>query len=424
MTALLICILFFLFLVNAPVAVAIGATSVIGFILQTDIDPALAVQRMYAGTDSFPLMAVPLFMIAGVLMTAGGISQRIIQAADSLVGHLPGGTPAVAVVAAMFFAGISGSAAADTAAVGAVLIPAMIKDGYSPDYAASIQASGGSIGVIIPPSIPMIIFGVLTGASIADLFAAGILPGLLMGFSLILTAVFLSGHRNRTHEHGFQPQRVLASFIHAFWALITPVVILGGILGGIFTATESAAVAVFYAFIIGKFVYNELSFRDIPRLLVDASVTSGVVMFIIASASAFSWLMAVEQVPQTVASHLLSTVDNKIVLLLLINALLLIAGAFIETTAALLLFVPVIVPMLPALGIGLVQLGVIITVNLAIGMLTPPLGICLIVSSSLSGSRLENAAKSVLPFLLILLVDLLFISFLEPLTGFLPSLLR
>ncbi|NJB67664.1 tripartite ATP-independent transporter DctM subunit [Desulfobaculum xiamenense] len=425
MSLALFAILLVLFLLNVPIAMAIGAATVGVFALRGDASLMVAVSRMYAGADSFPLMAVPLFMIAGQIMEAGGISRRIVAFAESLVGWLPGGLAAVSIVSAMFFGGISGSAAADTAAVGGMLIPAMARNGYPRGFAGAVQAAGGSIGVIIPPSIPMIVFGFLTGASIGKLFAAGILPGLLMGVSLVGMAVYLSrregiGLRER---RSFSIRNMLRSARSALWALGAPTIILGGILGGVFTATESAAIAVIYALLVGMFVYRELRPSALPRLFIHASITAGVTMFIIAQATAFSWLLTIEQIPQTLSAAILSVTNNPVALLLLVNLVLLVAGTFVETTAALILLVPVIVPMLPALGIDLVHLGTIVVVNLAIGMLTPPLGICLIVSCGIAGTRLADISLRVMPFLLVLLADLALVTFWSPLTTLLPRLI-
>ncbi len=414
--------LLLLFVSGTPIAVAIGASSVLAILVQGDFPLMMVAQRMFSGTDSFHLMAVPLFMFTGVLMEAGGISKRIIDLANALVGWLPGGLAAVTIVAAMFFAGISGSAAADTAAVGAILIPAMKKSGYDSDFAAAVQAAGGSIGVIIPPSIPMIIFGFLTGASIGRLFAGGILPGLLIGASLLMVASLVAGRAGCAATVPFSPEEVWRCFKRALLALGAPIIILGGILSGIFTATESAAVAVVYALLVGMGVYRKIRLRDLFPLFVDGAVTSGVVMFIIAMASIFSWLAAMDDLPARLAGSLLAITDNPTLLLLLVNLVLLIAGTFVETTASLILLVPMITAMLPALHIDMIQLGVLVVTNLAIGMLTPPMGICLIVAASISGDRLGAVSRRVLPFLLILLIDLLIISFYPPLTMWLAGL--
>ncbi|BCO08420.1 C4-dicarboxylate ABC transporter permease [Desulfolithobacter dissulfuricans] len=411
-----------LFLINMPIALAIGTASVLALVAKGDFPLMMVAQRMFAGTDSFHLMAVPLFMFAGVLMEAGGISRRIIDFAAALVGWLPGGMAAVAIVSAMFFAGISGSAAADAAAVGAVLIPAMKRCGYDSDFAAAVQASGGSIGVIIPPSIPMIIFGYLTGASIGQLFAAGIFPGLLIGLSLIAVSAILSLKYDYSATTSFSLTEVWRTGRRALLALGAPAIILGGILFGIFTATESAAVAVVYALVLGMFVYRKIDIKDLPGLFRDGAITSAIVMFIIAMASIFSWIAAIEDIPAKMAGSLLGLTDNPVLLLLLINLILLLAGTFIETTASLILLVPMIVTMLPALQIDLVHLGVIVVTNLAIGMLTPPMGICLIVSCAISGDRLGAVSRRILPFLAILILDLLLITLYPPLTMWLARL--
>jgi tripartite ATP-independent transporter DctM subunit len=412
----LIITLLVLFALNAPIAIAIGAASVVGILVQGDFPMMVMAQRMFAGADSFHLLAVPLFMFAGALMEAGGISRRIIDFANALVGWLPGGLAAVTIVSSMFFAGISGSAAADAAAVGAILIPAMKRSSYDSDFSAAVLAAGGSIGVIIPPSIPMIIFGFLTGASIGQLFAGGILPGVMVGLSLIAVASLISRRRGYGATQPFDARHAWRTFRKALLALGAPLIILGGILIGVFTATESAAVAVVYALLVSLVVYRELKWRRLPHLMIDAAVTAAVVMFIIAAASIFSWVAAIEELPARLAGVLLDLTTQRVPLLLLINLILLIAGTFVETTAALILLVPMMVAMLPALGIDLVQLGVIIVTNLAIGMLTPPMGICLIVAGSISGDRLGAIAWRIVPFLLILLVDLLVVTFYEPLT--------
>ena len=419
---ILILSLLFLFALNAPIAVAIGVSSIVAIVVQGDFSLMMVVQRMFGGTDSFHLMAVPLFMYAGVIMEKGGISRRIIDFANALVGWLPGGLAAVTIVSAMFFAGISGSAAADAAAVGAILIPAMKKSGYESDFAAAVQASGGAIGVIIPPSIPMIIFGFLTGASIGRLFAAGILPGVLIGVSLIAVSTVISRQRGYGATARFSMAEVWRTFHRALLSLGAPLIILGGILFGIFTATESAAVAVVYALIVGMAVYRNIRPKDLLDIFRDGSITASIVMFIIATASVFSWIAAIEDIPARLAGGLLAVTADPVLLLLLVNLVLLVAGTFVETTAALILLVPMITAMLPSLGIDIIQLGAIVVTNLAIGMLTPPMGICLIVSGSISGDSLTAVSRRVLPFLAVLIADLLVISFFSPITMWMAGL--
>lgn len=415
--------LLILLAINTPIAIAICLASVLAIVAQGDFPLMMVAQRMLAGTDSFHLLAVPLFMYAGVIMERGGISRKIIDFANALIGWLPGGLAAVTIVSSMFFAGISGSAAADAAAMGAILIPAMKQSGYDSDFAAAVQASGGSIGVIIPPSIPMIIFGFLTGASIGQLFAAGILPGLLIAVSLIAVSVVIS----RTNGYGatsrFSRSEVRRTFVAALLPLGAPLIILGGIFLGIFTATESAAVAVIYALLLGMVVYRTIRPVDLIAIFREGSVMAAIVMFIIAAASVFSWIAAIEDIPADLAGGLLHLTDNPIVLLLLINLILLLTGTFVETTAALILLTPMLTAMLPSLGISMVQLGAIVVTNLAIGMLTPPMGICLIVAGTVSGDNIMTISRRILPFLAILLIDLLIITFYAPITMWPVSML-
>ncbi len=421
-TEILLITLFFLFLINTPIAIAIGTAAMAAILAQGDFSLMMVVQRMVAGTDSFHLMAVPLFMYAGVIMEKGGISQRLIDFANALTGWLPGGLAAVSIVSAMFFAGISGSAAADAAAVGAVMIPAMKRSGYPSDFSAAVQASGGSLGVVIPPSIPMIIFGFLTGASISRLFAAGILPGLLIGTSLIGTATFIAWRKGYAPDTAFSLKRIWITFQRALLALGAPVIILGGILFGIFTATESAAVAVVYALFVSMVIYKQIGVKDLFPIFGQAGVIASVVMFIISTAAVFSWIAAIEDIPSALANSLLAMTDNPVLLLLLINVVLLAAGTFVETTASLILLVPMITSMLPDLGIDLIQLGVIVVANLAVGMLTPPMGICLIVSASISGDSIGAVSRRVMPFLIVLALDLALITFYPPLTMWLAAM--
>lgn len=423
MVTVLLVFLVILFLINIPLSVAIAGSSIIAILVSGKFPLLMVVQRMVNAVDSFPLMAVPLFMLAGALMDSGGISRRIVNFADSLVGWLSGGLAAVSVVASMFFAGISGSAAADTAAVGSMLIPSMKKKGYKSEFAAAVQAAGGSIGVIIPPSIPMIIYGFITGTSIVKLFAGGILAGVLIGTSLIIVSVVISKKNNYGSDIRFSLKNVWKNFKEAAWALGATVIILGGILGGVFTATEAAAVAVVYGFLVGKFVYKELELKKIPKLLMESAVLAAVILFIISAASIFGWILTMENIPQLVGTSIVAMTNNKILLLLLINLMLLVAGTFLETTVSLILLVPIIVPILPIIGMDPIQMGVVVVTNLAIGMLTPPLGICLIVSAGISHDSIAGVSRAVMPFLLMTVIDLLILTFWSPVTTFIPGLL-
>ena len=418
MTATLLLIALFLLLLamGTPVGMSLGASALAAWLLTTDASPMLAVQRLYAGADSFPLLAVPLFITAGEIMSTGGISQRIVRLADALVGHLPGNLGLVCVTASMIFAGISGSAAADVAAVGAIMIPALAKRGYDPARAAALQAAAGSMGVVIPPSIPAIIYGALSGASVSRLFLAGVLPGLLMAVSLSLVWIWLNRHETSARRP-FSGRELKAALADGAWALGVPVVVLTGILSGMSTATESAAMALAYAMLVGLFIYKKLKLKDVPGLILSSGLMSGVVMFMICAANIFGWLLTFNQASEQLVSALLGLSRDPAILLLLINVILLLAGCILETTAALILFVPVFLPLTAHLGITEVQFGIIIILNLAIGMLTPPVGVCLFVSCALGKVGLASVSRAVLPFLLVLLPDLVLVCTVPALTN-------
>lgn len=416
-------IFFLLMVMEMPIAFALGTASILSMTIFFHVPLSVAVQNMFTSNDSFPLMAVPFFMLAGVIMEVGGISRRLVNFASALVGFVHGGLAHVTVLASMFFAGISGAAAADAAAVGTLMIPEMKKRGYETGFACAIQAAGGTIGVIIPPSIPMVIFGVLSSTSIGGLFLGGVLPGILLGLSLMMMSYFIVRRKGRLIENRFSIRKVWETFREALWALGMPAIIVGGIVSGAFTATESAVVAVDYALLVGFLVYKELTLRDLPGMFIKAAVTSAMVMFIIANASVLGWVLAFESIPQIVTNAFLSLSNNPVVLLLLINVLLLIVGCFIETASALIIFVPLLIPLIPHLGISAVQFGVVVVFNLAIGMLTPPMGICLFVACSIGGATMEQISRAVMPFLLIMLVDLLVITFVPFFTTLLPALL-
>ncbi len=410
----LLVLLFVLILISFPIFLSIGIATTAAFI-KSHLPLYMIPQRMFSGINSYMLLAVPLFMFAGSLMDQGGLSRRIVRLAESLVGHMRGGLAISAILSSMLFAGVSGSAAADTAAIGSILIPSMIKRGYSRDFAASVVASGGSIGVIIPPSIPMIIYGFITGVSIGKLFIAGILPGILIGITLSAVAVLHSSDMGKTRDK-FDFKEFKSAFLSAFWALGTPIIVVGGILGGVFTATESAACAVLYSLIVGLFVYRELNLKRIIRSALSSAVMSSVILMIIAVATVFSWYLSMNNVQSALSSFFLSISHDRVVLILAVNLFLLLMGTFVETTASLVIFVPVVAPILTQIGMHPITAGVMIVTNLAIGMLTPPLGICLIVSSAIAESRISTISRVILPYLAAMIIDLFIIAFFEPLT--------
>ncbi|THE10556.1 TRAP transporter large permease [Bacillus timonensis] len=418
MAWLLFGILLVLFFINIPIAVALGLASMIVLMIQDNVPLMVIVQKMFTATDSFTLMAVPFFILAGKLMEVGGISKRLVDFAMTIVGRMHGGLAIVSVVTCMFFAAISGSGAATTAAVGAIMIPAMVQKGYDKSFSTAIQAAGGTIGVMIPPSVPMILFGVIAGASISDLFIAGILPGIFVGISLIAVAYIISKKRGYGKEEKSSMGDVFTSFNRAILAILMPVIILGGIYGGVFTPTEASVVAVVYGLIVGLFIYREIKWKDLPEVFIQSAVTSAVIMFIIACASIFGFILTREQIPLQITNALLEISSNPIIVLIIINIILLIVGTFLETSAAIIIMAPILLPVTTAVGIDPVHFGVIMVVNLAIGFITPPVGINLFVASNIANLRLEKVVRAIIPFLLMLIVDIIIISFVPEISLF------
>ena len=422
MELIILPILFILFFINVPIGFSLGIASLIVMLIR-DIPLITIAQKMFTGVDSFPLLAVPFFILAGDIMDAGGISERIVRFAQALVGHIRGGLAHVSVTASMFFAGISGSSVADTAAVGSIMIPAMEKSGYGKSYSAAVCAAAGSVGCIIPPSIPMVVYGVLGSVSIADLFLGGAIPGLLIGFSLMILAYFVARARG-----GFEKQQwggfkeTWDSLKKAVFALIMPGIIVGGIIGGIFTATESGAIAVAYGLFIGLFVFKSIRLRDLPKVFIRSSATTGMVMMIITTASIFRFLLTIDQVPQQVADIFLMMTDNPYVLFALINILLLIIGTFMDTLSALIIMAPIFLPVVKGFGMDPVHFGVVVVINLAIGMATPPLGVCLFVACGIANISVTDITKAIWPFLLVLIGVLFLVTYLTPTTLWLPGL--
>ncbi|MDD2379133.1 MAG: TRAP transporter large permease [Aminobacterium colombiense] len=422
MTAVLFASLFLFFVINVPIAIAIGLASVAAILFSGSIPPIVVVQKMFTAADSFPLMAVPFFILAGSLMEFGGISRRLVEFANSIVGRFSGGLAFVAITASMFFGAISGAAVATVAAIGTILIPAMVRRGYDKPFATAVQATAGTLGVMIPPSIPMIIYGVLTGVSIGALFMGGILPGILVGLSLMFVAWLISRKKGYRGDEKSSLNRIWQTFKQAILALMMPVIILGGIYGGVFTPTEAAVVAVVYGFVVGFFIYRELNLSQLKDILVTTVVGTSMIMFIIATSSVFSWILTAEQIPQVVANAILSISKNPIIILALINLLLLFLGTFMETVAAIIILVPVLLPVITQIGVDPLHFGIVLVVNLAIGMVTPPLGVCLFIGCSIADITLEDITRAVWPFILIMIADVLLLTYLPWISTILPRL--
>lgn len=421
MTILLFVVFLLLLVVGFPVAFALGLASFV-YILFSDLPFIVIPQKMYAGLDVFVLLSIPGFVLAGNLMNASGITQRIIQLCNALFGHIRGGLGLANVGASMVFGGISGTAIADTASIGSVMIPAMVKEGYDTDFSCAVTATSSTIAPIIPPSLPMIIAGTLTGLSVGKLFIAGIIPGLLLALGLMLVTYIISVKRKYPKNPRVSFLEMAKSFYQAFWAILMTLLILFGIIGGVFTPTEASIVSVVYAMAIGIFVYGELKFRMIPKIILESAKMTASLMVLVGFANLFAWIMTVEEIPQMIAQSLLNITENKILLLLLINLLLLIVGAFMETIASLLILFPVLLGVAVHVGVDPTQFAMIMVMNLVIGLTTPPVGVCLFVASSIGKIPMEKIAKAGLPFLLVSLIVLMLVTFVPGVSLFLPSL--
>ena len=397
-----------LMMLSVPIGIAIGISTVVCLLAYTDIPMVFVAQQSLTNTNSFPLMAIPFFILAGNIMSTGGVAKRLIGFCKTLLGFVTGGLAIVGTMTCMFFGAISGSAMATTSAVGSFMIPEMKEEGYDTAFSAAVCASAGTVGVIIPPSIPLVIYAVVVSESIGDLFLAGIIPGVLMGVCLMVADYFLC------KKHGYKGKGsrptlkdVVRSFIDSFWAMMSPVIILGGIYGGLFTPTEAAVVAVVYAYIIGAFVYKELTFKKLYDSLFEAITVNGSTTFMVGLSGAFACFLTVEQVPQTMAAALLGITENKILMLLLINFMLLFIGMLIDNIPATIILSPILLPIVTEFGMSPITFGVMLTMNLAVGFVTPPYGINLFVGSAVANVPMEAICKHIMWFIVALLVALL-----------------
>ena len=423
MTAAIFAVLFLFILLGLPIAVCMGFTAVIFFVVlgQTDVLLMLPA-RMYSGTTSFTLLAIPFFILAGNLMNTGGMTQRLVHFAQCLVGHIRGGLGHVTVVTNMVMAGMSGSAVADATGTGVVLIPAMEKAGYPRAFSAALVGAASTIGPIIPPSIPFVIFGSITGTSVGRLFLGGFLPGVLMGLFLMITVAILSKRRGYRREQRATRRELLIAALQATPAWGAPIIIIGGILAGVFTPTEAAVAASLYALIVGMLVYGEITVADLPRILWETIQNTIQVMFIIAAAGIFGFLLIRQQVPMTLVEGLMSLTTTPWVVLLIINVILLTLGCFMEAIAVMLLTIPVFMPLIARVGMDPVHFGVLLTLNLMIGLITPPVGMCLYAVSSVSKVPLWPLAKELWPYIVALMVCLGLVTYVPGLVLWIPNL--
>lgn len=410
---------------SVPIALCLAGGGLLATALGGNVDLFVCAQKLFTSIDSFTLLAIPFFMIAGNLMSSGGISRRLCDFANALIGWMPGGLACASILACMIFGALSGSPTATVAAIGGILVPSLIENGYSRKFALATIAVAGLLGTIIPPSTIMITYSSCTDASIGSMFMGGILPGIALGICMMVIA-FIYGvkHKDEITVTPFSIKRVGVTFIHGIGAFFMPVIILGGIYTGVFTPTESAAIACIYGLVVGIFCYRELRLKDLKQVLISSATSSAMVMIIIACAGIFGMVMTREQIPAKVAAFMIEIAGNKYVFLLLVNILLLIVGCFLETTAAILIIAPVLLPAVSAFGIDPIHFGIIMCVNLAIGCATPPLGVNLYVAAGLTRDKVDTVInKHLLYYILASVVALMIITYCEPLVMLLPNML-
>ena len=419
---MIIAVFVILLAIGVPIAFVLGLGSLLYLRLQ-DMNFVLVGQRFFVGVDNFLLLAVPLFILAGKLMNESGITDRLIEFFSILLGHIRGGLAYINIVASVFFAGITGAGAADTAAIGSILIPAMKKEGYSSEYAAAVTAVSSTIGPTIPPSIAMVVYAASAGVSVAKMFLGGVIPGCLLAVGQMFVA-WRGTHKWAVpvREKRLSVKSFSRGLFDAALALIMPLILIGGIVLGIFTPTEAAAVAVLYALIVGFVIYRKLSVRKLLRQLYETALLTGTILMILGFAHLFGWILAAEDVPGSVARAITGLTQNRILVLLMINVLLLIVGTFMETLASVILLTPILLPLAESIGIDPIHFGVIMVVNLNIGLATPPLGVCLIVAAPLAETSIERIARAAIPFLLVMVGVLLLITYIPELVMFVPNL--
>jgi len=416
---MIVLLVLFMFL-SVPVAFSLGLAALI-YVIFSDLPLMLVIQRMIYGMDNFILLAIPFFMLAGQVMNSGGITDRIFRFANALVGHIRGGLGHVNVVASLIFAGMSGSAQADVAGLGAIEIKAMKDRGYDDDFALAVTASSSMIGPIIPPSIGFVIYGAIAGVSVGALFIGGIIPGFLMAISIMVLIYFISKKRNYPKNERASLKEIYSSFKEAILPLLTPVFIVGGIVLGIVTPTEAAVVAVLYSFFLACFVYREIKLKMIPQILLRTAVVTCIAMFVIATASLAGWLLSREQIPIRLTAWLADFSNNKFIILLLINLIILFLGCLMESVAILVMTIPVFMPICAKFGIDPVHFGVMFLINIGIGMLTPPLGMILFILQGITGLSFGKIVKSLLPFFIPLVFTLLLVTYIQALVITLPN---
>ncbi|SNS73721.1 C4-dicarboxylate transporter, DctM subunit [Anaerovirgula multivorans] len=420
----LIVTLFIAMLAGVPITWSLGLASTLSIVVNIRLPITVISQRLFTGSDSFSMLAIPAFILAGDIMSKGGLSKRLVDFANSLVGWIAGGVSLVSLVACTFFAAISGSSVATTAAIGGLMYPEMVKRGYPKDYSSAIQAIGGTLGIVIPPSIVLVIYGNITGVSVADLLMAGIIPGIICGIVLCIMAYFIAKKQNFPKEEKFVPKKLASTFKEAIWALIMPVIILGGIYSGVFTPTESAAIAVFYGIIVCVFIYKELTFKDLWPIMKETAKSSANLMMLVVTAQLFGWLITYYRIPVYVTDGFMAVASGPYMFLILVNILLIIAGMFMEVGATNLILAPILAPIAVAFGVDPVQFGMVFVFLLAMGQATPPFGTTMFVASGISKEPVSRVARQILPFTAVQIGCALLFSFVPILSTWLPSLVN
>ena len=418
----LIVVLIVLMFIGLPITWALGGACIVAIFLDPTLSVSMITQKIFTGCDNFSMLALPAFFLAGDIMSKGGLSKRLVAFADSFVGWISGGISLVSIVACTFFAAISGSSVATTAAIGGLMYPEMVKRGYPKDYSAAVQAIGGTLGIVIPPSTVFVIYGNITGVSVAKLLMAGVLPGIICGVLLCIYAYYKAKKCNFPKEAGFSFKRFLVSFKDAIWALIMPIIILGGIYAGIFTPTESAVVAVFYGFLVCMAIYREISGKDVWEIIKSTAVNTANLMFLVVTAQMFGYLITYYKIPVAVTNAFMTVASNKYTFLLLIIILLLICGMFLEVGATNLILGPILAPIAAAFGIDPVHFGMLFVFLLALGQATPPLGTTMFVACGFSNQPVSKVAKNLVPFIAVEVACAFIFAYVPVLSTFLPNL--
>ncbi len=412
-----------LIILGVPIAFVLGLTSLVTIGATEGLPLVVLVQRMFVGLNSFVLLCIPFFMLAGDIMNRAGISERLIRFSRALVGHIAGGLAHINVVVSMFFAGVSGSSTADTAGIGRILIPAMIKEGYTKAVSVAVTACSSTLGVVIPPSILMVIYGSVANVSIGGLFLGGVIPGILIGFSQMGIIYYQAVKYGYPKYERVSFKELIKAFADSFLALLTPVIIIGGIIFGVFTPTEAAVVACVYSLILGLFVYKTIRLRDLPKIFLENALLCSLILFCVATATVFGWLLAYYNIPQAVSSFLSHYTSSPFIILVFINIIFLIVGTFMDAVPAMIILIPLIHPIAMDAGINPVHLGVVVVMNLAIGLITPPYGLCLLLACTIADITVPKTLKAVLPFFIIMVGVLLVATYIPDLVLWIPRMI-